>query len=105
MSFGAMVWAYSWSGELSPAEKFVLVTIAYHFNRDRLVAFPSTASIAKSTELSERHVKRCLHVLADRGLIEIAPRLTRTGRRTSNSYYLPLYDIRSTACDVTEGVT
>lgn len=89
MSFQAVAWAYSWGGELTSPEKFVLVTIAHHFNQTSLIAFPSIASLARSTELDERTVQRALRRLVAVDLIRVVPRFTASGRQTSNGYYIP----------------
>lgn len=65
---------------LTPSAKAVYLALASHADRQGGSCFPSHATLAVETGLSERTVKRCLDELRDAGAVE----WKRTGR--SNRY-------------------
>jgi len=89
MSFQAVDWSMTFPCA-TRAEKTVLIVVAHHFNEDDGLAWPGIARLAACTQLSERHVQRCLRSLERVGLIETASRY-RKGRQITNGYYLPFY--------------
>jgi hypothetical protein len=74
-------------GQPSSACKFVLVGLANHTGPDGSAAFPSVATLARYTGLSERTVRTCLDRLEAEGIIRpcdpdiVAARIKRADRR------------------------
>jgi hypothetical protein len=74
-------------GQPSSACKFVLVGLANHAGPDGSAAFPSVATLARYTGLSERTVRTCLDRLEAEGIIRpcdpdiVAARIKRADRR------------------------
>jgi DNA-binding transcriptional MocR family regulator len=58
------------------SEKFTLLALGNHCADDGSNAFPSVATIALHSGLSERTVKRALQALLDRGIIEVQAKAT-----------------------------
>lgn len=82
---------WAWEASISnSSEKFVLVALAQHANREG-TCYPSVARIMRRTALGERCVQSKLKSLEMRGLLR---RTTRAG--TSTLYYLtPVTDVPS----------
>jgi len=97
LSIEAFRWAKTW-GELTSAQKFVLLMIADHYNDRWRRSWPSIATLARETSLGESTVKRSIRALREMGLIEVETWFdASTGKNMSNRYCLPLYDDRSVA--------
>ena len=69
-------------GQPSSACKFVLVGLANHAGPDGTAAFPSVATLARYTGLSERTVRTCLDRLRPRAS---SGRATRRSSRPGSS--------------------
>lgn len=72
MSFKAIHKAYQLDAaelSLTSAEKFVLITYAYHANTETKLSFPRHSTVAKETLLTERFVRGATHKLVDLGLL------------------------------------
>lgn len=63
----AVVWEY----DLPATEKLVLLVIADHADDWGENAYPGVARIAKRASITERHARRILHDLSDRGFLKI----------------------------------
>lgn len=85
MSVDALSWAFR--AQVTPMEKLVLLALA-----DRASEFgdcyPSARDIVTRTGLSDRSVRRILHMLAQRGLLSVETRSRDNGATTSNRYLL-----------------
>lgn len=83
--------AFSWAMRQvtgSPITKLVLLKLGDHAHADGGGCWPSVATIAEGTELSERAVRQHLRILEDElGLIVSEPRIEENGQR-SNLYRL-----------------
>jgi len=67
--------------ELRGAMKWVLSVLAFHAKPDGSFAFPCQARIAVEAGICERHVRRCLKELEEKGYIErMGKRKSRRGR-------------------------
>lgn len=78
MSVEAINWALEMPG--TPTQKHVLLVLANYAN-DEGHAFPSIASICRSTGLSDRAVRNARSALLENGIIEKCTRVTRNGVR------------------------
>jgi hypothetical protein len=68
----------AWACALAPAEKLVLLNLAYHANSDRGDrAWPSLATIATECHVNRRTAQRALDQLEAGGYIEVASDATR----------------------------
>lgn len=89
MSFEAMKWA-SQTKAGGSTNKLVLLLLANYADQD-FKCFPSIARLAEMTECSPDTVRRAVHDLRKRGIIEIRERFEAFGdkkRQTSNVYVL-----------------
>lgn len=82
---------FSWrsaicDSDLSPTQRHVALTLSLHMNERGGSCFPSKATLANETGLSEATVKRSLGALAEAGWIVKTERSTKSGRSTSNEY-------------------
>jgi len=68
---------------MEPLEKLVALTIA-DFADDEGKAWPSLATIARKSSLSESSVRRHLRKLESAGILQVIPRKDKTGRDTSS---------------------
>ena len=80
-----MTWA--WSISLPPTPKLVLMALA-DIADDKGVCWPSHASLALKCSLTDRTVRRVLTHLQNTALIEVEPRFSPNGSRSSNRYRL-----------------
>lgn len=69
---------------VSPTEKLVLMILASYAHADTLEAWPSQATIAADSGLSERAVRKALSELQKRGVICREARRRRNGSRSSD---------------------
>jgi hypothetical protein len=72
MSYTAQEWARTKGKdyELSPSERWVLVTLASFGHDDGSHVFPSLSTLELETGLSERQIRRCLQKLIAVGLLD-----------------------------------
>ena len=90
VSVAAITQAYATKAG-SPSNKAVLLALANHANK-KMQCWPSIATLARETELSDDTVSRCLASLAARRLITRTPRYTNgTRARTSDLYTLTTF--------------
>ena len=73
---------------ISPTEMFVLLQILSAWWAADKLPFPSKATIAARTDLSERQVQRAISSLEKKGLLERIARFTGGQGRKSNIYDL-----------------
>lgn len=72
-------------GELPPTQLAVYVALTFYTDgQDR--CWPSVSSLAKDTCQHENTVRRALHALSDRGLVEWDQRFDSGGDQTTNMY-------------------
>lgn len=86
MSLEARNWARRIGG-LSIAAKAVLMALADHADAEGK-AWPKLKTLAEITSMTERHVRRQIGVLEERGLLAREDRFRRDGAQTSNMYRL-----------------
>jgi len=72
-----MLWAWEVDG-LTTTTKMVLLSLAQHANEDGAHSFPSVATIAAESRLSERAVQNALKVLEAEGYITVVRRLRQS---------------------------
>ncbi|MFN3948020.1 helix-turn-helix domain-containing protein [Microbacterium sp.] len=95
MSMDAYRWAISWTG-LKSSTKFVLVSIADHYNERAHRSWPSQQRIELETALSHSTVNRALDELEKEGLIEREPWVMfGTFSKLNTRYCLPMHDPKS----------
>ena len=80
------VWGYASQGWRPPA-MLTLLAIADYCHPDGTGAYPSIATLAQKTGLTERSVQRIVHHLRDAGVITIKP---GHGRGRANVYSIPM---------------
>jgi DNA-binding MarR family transcriptional regulator len=102
MSAEARTWAKK-QRTGSPAAKSVLVALADYAGSEHGECWPSQATLARETELSERAVRKYLKKLEDDGFIKRKRRGTESGGRTSDLITLDMKDERHRRQDVPEG--
>ena len=78
MSVQAMTWVLEKSSS-TLGDRLVLYSIANHCDHEGRDAFPSVASIARESRLSERQVQRCIQNLQVLGELEVYTGLGRSG--------------------------
>lgn len=83
MSFEALTWANKQEVGNSTA-KFILVLIA-NLSDENFESYPSYAYLSKSSECSERTVKRAVKFLVEKGFIEVTARY-KNKKQLSNVY-------------------
>jgi hypothetical protein len=88
MSLEARNWARRIGG-LSIAAKAVLMALADHADAEGK-AWPKLKTLAEITSMTERHVRRQIGVLEERGLLAREDRFRRDGAQTSNMYRLAI---------------
>ncbi len=88
MSLEARNWARRIGG-LSIAAKAVLMALADHADAEGK-AWPKLKTLAEITSMTERHVRRQIGVLEERGLLAREDRFRRDGGQTSNIYRLAI---------------
>lgn len=71
MAIKAMEWA--WGLDLPKGEKWTLMALADAINREHEFAFPSQATIARKTGVTERQVRTHIRALEGRGLVHCVP--------------------------------
>lgn len=74
-----------YSTAVSPHAKLTYVTIQSHVNA-HATAWPTRATIAEESGMSDSTVKRAIRELEDLGVIEVRRRKLPNGRQTSNVY-------------------
>lgn len=74
-----------WSLDLPPHLKYVAIALADHARPDGSQARPSQAALARKTGLTDRSVRRALHELCERGVIEKVKK-GRTGSATNYTF-------------------
>jgi hypothetical protein len=84
MSVQAIVWVLE-NSESRLGPRHVLLSIANHADREGCNAFPSVATIAKESNLSDREVQICLPILVELGELEI---IRGVGPRGAHIYSL-----------------
>ena len=85
MSFKALDWAIDQGNDLTSAEKFVLVVLAYRDNHDEPHGcYPSLKRLAKDCNLSRRTAVRAIRSLERKNKISIR----RSGKHGSNHYQI-----------------
>lgn len=88
MSIEAIAWASR--QDLPPRDKFVLVALCDHYNRDQRAAWMKQATLAKWTGYNRETVVHALQALEhEHGLIESETRRYDDGRNASKVYRLP----------------
>lgn len=93
MSFEAMKWASQQKAGGS-TNKLVLLMLANYADQD-YKCFPSIKKLAALTECSPDTVRRAVHSLRNKGILEIKERYEAFGdkkRQTSNIYILKVHD-------------
>lgn len=88
MANNVLNWAYK-IRHIKPAEKFVLVTMADHANKDGTL-FPGVESIAVDCNMSARNLRRLVKTLEGHGLVRTAHRYREDGSFQSNLYSLSI---------------
>lgn len=88
MSLEARNWARRIGG-LSIAAKAVLMALADYADA-KGEAWPKLKTLAEITSMTERHVRRQIGVLEERGLLTREDRFRRDGGQTSNTYRLAI---------------
>lgn len=88
MSLEARNWARRIGG-LSIAAKAVLMALADHADAEGK-AWPKLKTLAEITSMTERHVRRQIGMLEERGLLAREDRFRRDGGQTSNIYRLAI---------------
>jgi len=88
MSLEARKWARRIGG-LSIAAKAVLMALADHADAEGK-AWPKLKTLGEATSMTERHVRRQIGVLEERGLLAREDRFRRDGGQTSNIYRLAI---------------
>lgn len=87
--FGAWTWRRALlSSDLPGTTKHVLLTLSCHIPEIGGAAWPSIATLAAETSLTEATVKKHLRAGLEAGWIARQKRYTETGRQTSNAYAL-----------------
>lgn len=91
MSIQAIAWVLDHKLNIKPAHKLVLICLANYAGEDGQDAFPSVATIAKHTEMSERSVQRILQDLLHARLISPGNQMIPAAKgfpadRTPNCY-------------------
>jgi len=85
VSFKALDWAIDQGNDLTSAEKFVLVVLAYRDNHDEPHGcYPSLKRLAKDCNLSRRTAVRAIRSLERKNKISIR----RSGKHGSNHYQI-----------------
>lgn len=87
MATAAINWAFRQHG-LSPAEKFVLVTLADRANASEWSCFPSVRDLTERTGLHRTSVQRCLRKLEQLGHISTDSEMRGEGGYSSSTYKL-----------------
>ncbi|HEV2344341.1 MAG TPA: helix-turn-helix domain-containing protein [Actinocrinis sp.] len=87
MSIGATNWARTVKVGAPASLKLVLLTLATYAN-DHWAAWPSRKRLAADTELSDDSIKRAVHALEDRGLLQVIPWQATTGADAGSGYLL-----------------
>ena len=75
-----------YAAEMGAIGLAVYTVLQRYADRTTGQCWPSVSTIARLLRLSKNCVKKYLHLLARRGLIDIAPRATADGDPTSNLY-------------------
>ncbi len=71
--------------ELTPGEKYLLISLADCRNNGTKLCFPGSAFLAEKTNYSARQVKRLIKSLHEKEIISITKKKT-SGRFPSNHY-------------------
>ena len=89
MSVSALTWAFE--QKIPPAtHKLVLLTLAWHADKDTSEAWPSIRVLRKETHLNQKTIQESLNHLRKLGLIE------DTGRREGKTNSVPVYSVKHT---------
>lgn len=99
LSFQAISWAIEHSRH-NAGTLLVLLVVAHHINHGTDCAWPSIATIAKESRLSERQVQYSLKVLEESGELTVA---RGTGRKHTNLYSMPQIRVQSTSPFIGKG--
>jgi hypothetical protein len=83
MSVNLVKWAIR--QQLTATQKLVLIVLAEHGDKDGR-CYPGQELLARETSLTERAVRKAIHVLRDVGLIGVQRRTFVKGGSTSNYY-------------------
>ena len=83
MSVRATTWV--WDQPMPPSEKIVLLRLADHANPDGGDVYPSVASVAAHTGISERQVQRYIKSFVERGILVITGH-AKGGRSNPREY-------------------
>ena len=83
MSVRATTWV--WEQPMPPSEKIVLLRLADHANPDGGDVYPSIASVAEYTGISERQVQRYIKGFVERGILVITGH-AKGGRSNPREY-------------------
>lgn len=98
MSIEAIAWASR--QDLPPRDKFVLVALCDHYNRDQQAAWMKQATLAKWTGYNRETVVHALQALEhEHGLLESETRRYDDGRNASKVYRLPALERQVGAAD------
>jgi hypothetical protein len=88
MSSEALTWAKKTStGRV--ADKSVLIALADYADHEGY-CYPSMKTLAQATDMTDRHVRRCMARLEAAGLVQREERARQNGAQTSNGYRLQL---------------
>lgn len=77
--------SWVWEQAMPPSEKLVLLRLADHANPDGGDVYPSVASVAEYTGISERQVQRYLKGFVERGILVITGH-AKGGRNNPREY-------------------
>lgn len=95
MTIKALEWA--WEQDIPRSERDVLMVLANAINKDHEFAFPGQQTIARKVRMSERHVRRLIRALEERGLVRSMAGAGKGRGRAPTRYFL--------ACDHHTGET
>lgn len=101
MAVKALEWA--WEQDIPRSERDVLMVLANAINKDHEFAFPSQEAIAKKVRMSERHVRRLIKALEDRGLVRTMAGPGKGRGRAPTRYFLAVDHMTGETRDLTEG--
>ena len=89
--------AMSWAREVMPkmpesikAGPRLLLMLMADYANEQGVCWPSIRRLSDEMACSRSTVQRAVEALVDKGLMEVVPRQTKTGRQTSNFYRLAM---------------
>lgn len=88
MSLEATIWAWEQVRSLDPRSALVLLRLADYVRPHERTCFPGQARLAEETGQSERTVRRAIHDLEQRELIQRHRRMHPEGGRKSDEYEL-----------------